>query len=186
MVRETVMSRGSGSGHVQFGRYFEEFEVGATYKHWPGKTVTEYDDHLFCLITMNHHPLHLDSHYAEGTQQGRNVVVGNYVYSLLLGMSVADVSGKAIANLEVESLRHVKPVFHGDTIYGESTVLDKKESSSKNDRGVVQVETIGYNQDGVVVCIYRRKVMVPKRPVTDSDEAALAAEQPNRPVPQER
>ena len=171
---------------MQFGRYFEEFEVGATYKHWPGKTVTEYDDHLFCLITMNHHPLHLDSHYAEGTQQRRNVVVGNYVYSLLLGMSVADVSGKAIANLEVESLRHVRPVFHGDTIYGESTVLDKKESSSKNDRGVVQVETIGYNQDGVVVCIYRRKVMVPKRPATDSPEAALAAEQPNRPVPQER
>ena len=149
---------------MQFGRYFEEFEVGATYKHWPGKTVTEYDDHLFCLLTMNHHPLHLDAHYAqETTDFKRNVVVGNYVYSLLLGMSVADVSGKAIANLEVESLRHVKPVFHGDTIYGESTVLDKKESSSKNDRGVVQVETIGYNQDGVVVCIYRRKVMVPKR-----------------------
>ena len=171
---------------MQFGRYFEEFEVGATYKHWPGKTVTEYDDHLFCLITMNHHPLHLDSHYAEGTQQGRNVVVGNYVYSLLLGMSVADVSGKAIANLEVESLRHVKPVFHGDTIYGESTVLDTKESSSKNDRGVVQVETIGYNQDGVVVCIYRRKVMVPKRPVADTPEQQFALEQPNRPVPQDR
>ena len=133
---------------------------------------------------MNHHPLHLDNHYASGTQQGRNVVVGNYVYSILLGMSVSDVSGKAIANLEVESLRHVKPVFHGDTIYGESTVLDKKESTSKNDRGVVAVETIGYNQDGVVVCIYRRKVMVPKRPVADSPEAQLAAEQPNRPVPQ--
>lgn len=171
---------------MQFGRYFEEFEVGATYKHWPGKTVTEYDDHLFCLITMNHHPLHLDNHYASGTQQGRNVVVGNYVYSLLLGMSVADVSGKAIANLEVESLRHVKPVFHGDTIYGESTVLDKKESSSKNDRGIVQVETIGYNQDGVVVCIYRRKVMVPKRPVADTPEQQFALEQPNRPVPQDR
>ncbi|GAA4909481.1 L-erythro-3-methylmalyl-CoA dehydratase [Actinomycetospora succinea] len=169
---------------MQFGRYFEEFEVGATYKHWPGKTVTEYDDHLFCLITMNHHPLHLDAHYAEGSQQGRNVVVGNYVYSLLLGMSVPDVSGKAIANLEVESLRHVKPVFHGDTIYGESTVLDKKESSSKNDRGVVQVETIGYNQDGVVVCIYRRKVMVPKRPAAEGTDEAFTAEQPRRPVPQ--
>ena len=165
---------------MQFGRYFEEFEVGAVYRHWPGKTVTEYDDHLFCLITMNHHPLHLDAHYAAGTQQGRNVVVGNYVYSLLLGMSVADVSGKAIANLEVESLRHVAPVFHGDTIYGESTVLDTRESSSKNDRGVVQVETIGYNQDGTVVCIYRRKVMVPKRPADGGPEA----EQPRRPVPE--
>ena len=91
---------------MQFGRYYEEFEVGATYKHWPGKTVTEYDDHLFCLLTMNHHPLHLDANYAEKTTDfGKNVVVGNYIYSLLLGMSVPDVSGKAIANLEVESLQ---------------------------------------------------------------------------------
>jgi acyl dehydratase len=154
---------------VQFGRYYEEFEVGAVYKHWPGKTVTEYDDHLFCLLTMNHHPLHLDAHYAEtATEFGRNVVVGNYVYSLLLGMSVADVSGRAIANLEVESLRHVHPTFHGDTIYGETTVLDMTESRSKPDRGVVQVETRGVNQDGVVVCVFRRKVMVPKRPAADT------------------
>ena len=87
---------------MQFGRTYEEFEVGAVYKHWPGKTVTEYDDHLFCLLTMNHHPLHLDANYAGQTDFGRNVVVGNYIYSLLLGMSVPDVSGKAIANLEVE------------------------------------------------------------------------------------
>ncbi|MDT7697392.1 MAG: hypothetical protein QOI75_6759, partial [Pseudonocardiales bacterium] len=149
---------------MQFGRYFEEFEVGAIYKHWPGKTVTEYDDHLFCLLTMNHHPLHLDAHFAaETTEFGKNVVVGNYIYSLLLGMSVPDVSGKAIANLEVESLKHVKPTFHGDTIYGESEVLDTTESKSKNDRGIVYVETRGHNQDGVLVCVYRRKVMVPKR-----------------------
>jgi acyl dehydratase len=149
---------------VQFGRFFEEFEVGAVYRHWPGKTVTESDDHLFCLITMNHHPLHLDAHYARtATQFGRNVVVGNLIYSLLLGMSVADVSGKAIANLEVESLRHVAPTFHGDTIYGETTVLDKKESGSKPDRGVVTVETRGYKQDGTLVCVFRRRVMVPKR-----------------------
>jgi acyl dehydratase len=162
---------------VQFGRYYEEFEVGAVYKHWPGKTVTEYDDHLFCLITMNHHPLHLDANYAKTTQQGKNVVVGNYVYSLLLGMSVADVSGKAIANLEVESLKHVFPTFHGDTIYGQTEVLDKTESKSKDDRGVVYVETKGYNQDGVLVCIFRRKVMVPKRSYGD----AHGGEQPGRP-----
>ena len=149
---------------MQFGRYYEEFEVGDVYRHWPGKTVTEADDHLFCLLTMNHHPLHLDAHYAQtSTQFGRNVVVGNYIYSLLLGMSVADVSGKAIANLEVESLRHVAPTFHGDTIYGETTVLDKRASDSKPDRGVVAVETRGYNQDGTLVCVFRRKVMVPKR-----------------------
>ena len=151
-------------GRMQFGRSYEEFEVGAVYRHWPGKTVTEYDDHLFCLLTMNHHPLHLDSNYAENTTQfGKNVVVGNYVYSLLLGMSVADVSGKAIANLEVESLKHVFPTFHGDTIYAETEVIEKRESSSKDDRGVVTVETRGYNQRGEEVCFFRRKVMVPKR-----------------------
>jgi acyl dehydratase len=165
---------------MQFGRSYEEFEVGATYQHWPGKTVTEYDDHLFCLLTMNHHPLHLDAHYAgETTQFGKNVVVGNYVYSLLLGMSVPDISGKAIANLEVESLRHVAPTFHGDTLYGQTTVLDKWESKSKDDRGVVHVETVGYNQDGTVVCIFRRKVMVPKQSYLD----ARGGEQPGRPVP---
>ena len=168
-------------GVMQFGRSYEEFEVGATYKHWPGKTVTEFDDHMFCLLTMNHHPLHLDAHYAEETTQfGRNVVVGNYVYSILLGMSVPDISGKAIANLEIESLRHVAPTFHGDTLYGETTVLDKWESKSKDDRGVVHVETIGYNQDGKVVCIFRRKVMVPK----DSYLEERGGEQPGRPVPQ--
>ena len=164
---------------MQFGRSYEEFDVGAVYKHWPGKTVTEYDDHLFCLLTMNHHPLHLDSHYAqETTQFGQNVVVGSYIYSLLLGMSVADVSGKAIANLEVESLRHVAPTFHGDTIYGETTVLDKWESTSKNDRGVVQVETKGYKQDGTLVCIFRRKVMVPKNSYLE----ARGGEHPGRPT----
>ena len=149
---------------MQFGRYYEEFEVGAVYKHWPGKTVTEYDDHLFCLLTMNHHPLHLDAHYAESTEFGRNVVVGNYIYSLLLGMSVPDVPGKAIANLEVESLKHAKPTFHGDTIYAETRVLDKVESTSKPDRGVVTVETVGVNQHGETVCEFRRKVLVPRRP----------------------
>ncbi|WP_344314000.1 MaoC family dehydratase [Fodinicola feengrottensis] len=169
------------SGSMQFGRYFEEFEVGAIYKHWPGKTVTEYDDHLFCLLTMNHHPLHLDAHFAaETTEFGKNVVVGNYIYSLLLGMSVPDVSGKAIANLEVESLKHLKPTFHGDTIYGETEVLDKTESKSKNDRGIVYVQTRGYKQDGTVVCVFRRKVMVPKQSYGD----ARGGEQPGRPVPQ--
>ncbi len=162
---------------MQFGRTYEEFEVGAVYKHWPGKTVTEYDDHLFCLLTMNHHPLHLDAHYAaEATDFGRNVVVGNYIYSLLLGMSVPDVSGKAIANLEVESLKHVAPTFHGDTIYGETTVLGKR-LTSRGDRGVVEVETRGYNQDGTLVCVFRRKVMVP----TETYVKERGGEQPGRP-----
>jgi len=159
-----------------FGRYLEDFAVGDVYKHWPGKTITEADDHLFCMITMNHHPLHTDAHYAESsTQFKRNVVVGNLVYSLALGMSVPDVSGKAIANLEVESLRHTAPMFHGDTLYAETTVLEVRESGSKPDRGVVTVETRGYNQDGVEVLFFRRKVLVPKR--------GSVEEQPGRPAP---
>ena len=109
-----------------FGRAYEDFEVGDVYRHWPGKTITEADDHLFCMITMNHHPLHTNAWFAEHeTVHGRNVVVGNLVYSLALGMSVPDVSGSCIANLEVESLRHQHPTFHGDTIYAETRVLDK-------------------------------------------------------------
>jgi acyl dehydratase len=147
-----------------FGRYLEEFVPGDVYRHWPGKTITEADDHLFCMITMNHHPLHTDAWFAETqTQFGRNVVVGNLVYSVVLGMSVPDVSGSAVANLEVEELRHPRPTFHGDTIYAETVVIDARESASRPDRGVVTVESRGFNQRGEEVCFFRRKVMVYKR-----------------------
>ncbi|MBA2280527.1 MAG: MaoC family dehydratase [Acidimicrobiia bacterium] len=143
-----------------FGRHFEDFEVGDIYKHWPGKTITEADDHLFCMITMNHHPLHTNVWFAENeAPQGRNVVVGNLVYSLVLGLSVPDVSGSAIANLEIETLQHPKPSYHGDTIYAETRVLEKK-LTSKGDRGIVKVETKGINQRGEEVCYFVRKVMV--------------------------
>ncbi|CAN5760117.1 MaoC family dehydratase [soil metagenome] len=143
-----------------FGRGLEDFVVGDVYRHWPGKTITEYDDHLFCMITMNHHPLHTNDWFAERSVQGRNVVVGNLVYSLVLGMSVPDVSGAAIANLEVETLQHKHPTFHGDTIHAETRVLDVKPSGSKPDRGIVTVETKGFNQHGDEVCYFRRRVMV--------------------------
>lgn len=147
-----------------FGRVFEEFEIGDVYRHWPGKTITEADDHLFCMMTMNHHPLHTNELFAQGeTVHKKNVVVGNLVYSLALGMSVPDVSGSAIANLEVESLIHRFPTFHGDTIYAETKVVDKVESKSRDDRGVVTVETKAFNQRGEEVCFFRRKVMVWKR-----------------------
>ncbi|HWH31566.1 MAG TPA: MaoC family dehydratase [Egibacteraceae bacterium] len=146
---------------MQFGRYYEDFEVGDVYKHWPGKTITEHEDHLFCQITYNQHPLHSDRNYAEkATHFGKNVVVGNLVYSVVLGQSVPDVSGRAIANLEIEYLKHANPTFHGDTIYSETKVLEKK-LTSKGDRGIVKVKTIGYKQDGTVVCEFQRKVMVP-------------------------
>ncbi len=113
---ETDQAARERSGSHPYGRFLEEFEVGAVYKHWPAKTVTEAEHHLFCLLTMNHHPLHVNDVYARQSQQGRNVVVGPMVYSLALGMSVSDVSGKAIANLATEELKHPAPVFHGDTL----------------------------------------------------------------------
>ncbi len=147
-----------------FGRALEDFAVGDIYKHWPGKTITEADDHLFCMITMNHHPLHTNTWFAEqDSVQGRNVVVGNLVYSLVLGMSVPDVSGSAIANLEIETLQHKNPTFHGDTIYAETRVLAVTASKSKDDRGIVTVETKGFNQHGQEVCYFRRRVMVWKQ-----------------------
>ena len=104
---ETKQADREASGARPYGRYLEDFELGAVYKHWPAKTVTEADDHLFCLLTMNHHPLHINDVYAAESQQGRNVVVGPLVYSLALGMSVADVSGKAIASAPPRSSRAI-------------------------------------------------------------------------------
>ena len=145
-----------------FGRYLEDFTVGDVYRHWPGKTITEADDHLFCMITMNHHPLHTNAWFAEHeTVHGRNVVVGNLVYSLVLGMSVPDVSGAAIANLEVETLQHKHPTFHGDTIYAETKVIDVQPSrSARRPRHRHRRDTRRFNQDGQEVCFFRRKVMV--------------------------
>jgi acyl dehydratase len=152
------------SGARPYGRYLEDFEEGATYKHWPAKTVTEADDHLFCLITMNHHPLHINDVYAAESQQGRNVVVGPLVYSLALGMTVPDISGKAIANLATEDLVHTAPVFHGDTLYAQTEILEVRASESKPDRGIVKVKTEVYNQRNEQVASFRRSVLVPKRP----------------------
>src|ERR687896_185148 len=159
------------SGARRYGRYLEEFKVGDVYKHWPAKTVTEADDHLFCLLTMNHHPLHINDVYAAQSQQGRNVVVGPLVYSLALGMSVSDVSGKAIANLATEELSHPAPVFHGDTLYAESEVLGVKASQSKRDRGVVKVHTRVYKQDGTLVAEFKRAVLVPRKAEGEAPKA---------------
>src|SRR5712691_6336788 len=109
-------SENQRSHNMQFGRCFEEFEIGAVYKHWPGRTITEYDDTLFCMLTMNHNPLHIDANYAEETQHRQRLVAGPLIFSIALGMSVGDVSGKAIANLEFEYVKHLAPTFHGDTI----------------------------------------------------------------------
>jgi len=157
---------------MQFGRCYEEFEIGAVYKHWPGRTITEYDDTLFCMLTMNHNPLHIDAFYGETTQFKQRLVAGPLIFSIVLGMSVEDVSGKAIANLEFEKVKHLGPTFHGDTIYGETRVVEKRLTNSNPDRGIVTVETIGYNQRGETVLSFTRKVMVPTRALDDAQRQA--------------
>ncbi len=165
----TDQAEREASGARPYGRYLEEFEVGDVYEHWPAKTITEAEDHLFCLLTMNHHPLHINDVYAQQSQQGRNVVAGPYVYSLVFGMTVPDVSGKAIANLATEDLEHPAPVFHGDTLFCESEVLEVRPSASKPDRGVVRVHTRAYNQDGTLVAEFKRAVLVPRKPDADAE-----------------
>ncbi|MCI0621241.1 MAG: MaoC family dehydratase [Acidobacteria bacterium] len=149
---------------MTFGRYFEDFEVGQVFKHWPGRTITEADDTWFSLLTMNQHPLHIDEHYARQTQHGQRLVVGTLVFSLVVGMSVADISGRAIANLEYQEVKHTAPVYHGDTLYAESRILSKRESESKPDRGLILVETRGFNQKNETVLTLKRTVLIPKRP----------------------
>ena len=148
---------------MDVGRYFEDFIVGEVIKHWPGRTIRDFDDTWFTLMTMNTNPLHFDDHFASQSQHGQCLVNGTLVFSITVGMSVRDISQNAIANLEYESVRHVAPTFHGDTIYAESEILEKTESRSKPDRGVVHVETRARNQRDEVVLTLRRRVLIPRR-----------------------
>lgn len=145
------------------GHYFEDFIVGDTIRHALSKTIFESDNNLFSLLTMNHHPIHLNQEYAEKSQHGQILVVGTLVFSLVVGFTVPDISGKAIANLGYQDVRHINPVYINDTLYARTTILEKTASRSKIDRGVVYVETIGYNQRGEDVISFTRKVLVKKR-----------------------
>lgn len=147
----------------KLGLYFEEFEVGAEIKHNLSKTIFECDNNFFSLMTMNHHPVHTNIDYAQHNQHGKILVVGTLVFSLAVGITVPDISGKAIANLGYEDIKHLNPVFINDTIYVRTKVLSKRESKSKNDRGIVYVESIAYNQNGIDVLIFRRNVLVKKK-----------------------
>ncbi len=120
------------------------------------------------MLTMNHHPLHIDANYAKDSDYGRQVVVGNLVVDIAMGQSVPDVSGRALANLGFEKIDFLGPTFHGDTIYSESEVLEKKESSSRPDRGIVRVETRAHNQEGKLMMRFRRSVMIAKRPAGEA------------------
>ncbi|MCF7918701.1 MAG: MaoC family dehydratase [Candidatus Cloacimonetes bacterium] len=144
-----------------FGRYFEDFKVGSVMEHEPGKTITESDNNLFSLLTMNHHPVHLDWDYAKRQQHGKVLVVGTLVFSLAVGLTVRDISGKAIANLAYHEINHTAPVFIGDTIYARTEVLEKRLSKSKPDRGIVKVITEVRNQRDEIVLTFSRSVLIP-------------------------
>jgi acyl dehydratase len=148
----------------RFGRLYEDLVPGERFRHWPGKTVTEADDHLFCMLTMAASPVHVDANFAaQEMAGGQNIVLGTYVYSLVAGMSVADLSGRAVANLGVESLRHLAAVHHGDTLYAHSIVVSRRRSRSQPALGVVTVKTWGENQLGERVIEFQRSFLVPSR-----------------------
>jgi acyl dehydratase len=149
--------------HTPFGRVYEDFHVEDVIMHWPGRTITEADDMMFSLMALNQHPLHIDAHYASQSQFKQNLVNGTLVFAIAVGMTVNDISGAAIAMLEYENIKHLKPTFRGDTLYGRTLILDKWESKSKEDRGIVYVETTISNQREVDVMSYKRKLLVPKR-----------------------
>lgn len=147
----------------KMGSYYEDFEVGEVIEHQLSKTIFESDNNLFSLLTMNHHPVHLNTHYCESEKYGKVLVVGTLVFSLIVGFTVPDVSGKAIANLNYEEISHLAPVFIGDTLYAKTTVLEKRESKTNEQVGIVKVETIGYNQKRENVISFKRNVLIKKR-----------------------
>lgn len=144
----------------QIGNNFDDFVVGETISHSTSKTIFESDNNFFSLLTMNHHPVHTNIDYAANNQHGKILVVGTLVFSLVVGITVPDISGKAIANLGYEDIKHLNPVFINDTIYARTIILDKSISKSKPDRGIVYVETIASNQNGQDVLSFRRKVLI--------------------------
>ncbi|TDK47310.1 MaoC family dehydratase [Algoriphagus formosus] len=146
----------------KLGSFFESFHVGDVIEHSLSKTIFESDNNLFSLLTMNHHPVHLNADYASKQHHGKILVVGTLVFSLVVGITVPDISGKAIANLNYESVNHLHPVFIGDTIYAKTVILEKRESKSRKDSGLIKVETTGFNQDGTDVLKFTRTVLVKK------------------------
>jgi acyl dehydratase len=148
---------------ASYGRYLEDFTVGDIYEHRPGRTITDADNIQFSLLTMNFHPMHCDAHHASKSEFGKLLVSSGLTVAIVLGMSVNDVSGKAIANLGWKEIRLTGPVFAGDTLYAESEVLEVRESKSRPTQGIVTVHTRAFNQDGKPVLDYIRSALIAKR-----------------------
>ncbi|MBS9374706.1 MaoC family dehydratase [Rhodococcus sp. B50] len=152
---------------VQRGLWFEEFELGAIYEHRPGRTITEADNTLFTTQTMNTQALHLDAAYAAETSFGERLVNSMFTLSTIVGLSVAQLTqGTIVANLGFSEITFPKPLFHGDTLYAETKIVDKRESKSRPGEGIVTLEHTGRNQHGDVVAVAVRKTLVQKRPTT--------------------
>jgi len=160
---QNVKSLGGQRYRETFGRYYEDFVVGDTYEHRPGRTITATDNTWFTLLTMNTHPLHFDAEYAKASEFGRCLVASPLTVAMMVGMSVSDVSQKAIANLGWKEIKLTHPVFVGDTLYAESSVLEMRDSRSRPEAGLVTVSTVGRNQAGVVVCTFERTILVARR-----------------------
>ena len=156
-----IKDLGNNRYRETFGRYFEDFEIGHIYEHRPGRTITQSDNTWFTLLTMNTHPLHFDEEYGKATEFGKTLVNSTFTVAVMVGMSVSDVSQKAIANLGWTDIVLPHPLFVGDTLYAESEVLEKRLSESRENCGIVTVKTTGTNQDGVVVASYKRSALIP-------------------------
>jgi acyl dehydratase len=151
------------------GRFYEDFEIGDVYQHPLGRTITEADNTWFTLLTMNTNELHFNHHYAAQQPFGRPLVNSTFTLSVVIGLTVNDVSQNAVANLGMDAVTLTHPVFHDDTLYAESIVLEKRETASRPYAGIVKVFTRGLNQDGDEIMSFTRTIMVLKR---DSDQAA--------------
>lgn len=145
------------------GRSYEDFEPGQQFKHWPGKTILDADNHWFTLLTLNTNPLHFDENHARDRGWDKVLVNSCYTLALVTGMSVRDISQNVMANLGFDEVRFTKPVYAGDTLYAETTILDKRVSKSRPDHGIVAVETRGVNQRDEIVMTLKRSILVPRR-----------------------
>lgn len=167
---QTHVQVGPNRFRESFGRYYEDFTAGDVYEHRPGRTITETDNTWFTLLTMNTHPLHFDTEYAKKSEFGKCIIASPLTVAILVGMSVSDVSQKAIANMGWTNIRMTAPLFAGDTLYGESEVLAKRESKSRPTAGLVTVATRGFNQSGVLCCDFERTILIAKRGFAPDDE----------------
>ncbi len=167
----TVKKIGKNRYRERFGRYYEDFRVGDIYEHRPNRTLSEADNTWFTLLTMNTHPMHFDAEYARHSEFGKCIICSPLTVALMVGMSVTDVSQKAIANMGWTDIRLTHPLFAGDTLSSESEVLAKRESKSRPNAGLVTVKTRGFNQGGTLVCDFERTILIANRGFENEEKA---------------